>query len=278
MCRMFFISSKTEISNQILLYYTVESEKSIIKQSRYNEKRLQKDGWGIAYYSNNKLFVFKSPKPIYEEEKTLIEKLENIKTKNFLIHIRKASNPRKIETTKLISHNNTQPFYLENILFSHNGTLNIVDEIYENLGKYKRYVKGLNDSEVLFWHFIKNLEAYGDIEEALKAQRREIHTVWISVKKEYKKIQEPYTGLNIFVCNGYEFYALCDFKLKNEPYSIMSENWEYGSYAIKKDSDIFIISSEPLDNTKWEKIEYNSIIFFNIKNFKLEIKKAGDIL
>lgn len=275
---MFVIISKKEISNKSLLYYIVESEKSIIKQARANQNRLQKDGWGIGYYSDNKLFVFKSPKPIYEEEEILKEKIQNIGTKNFLIHVRRASNPRKIDMKELISKENSQPFHFENILFSHNGTLNIVDEIFENLGKYKKYVQSLNDSEVLFWHFIKNLDAYGDIEEALKAQRREIHTVWISVKKDYKNFKEPYTGLNIFVNNGNKFYALCDFKLKKEQYSLMTKNWEYGNYAIKKEEDTFIISSEPLDNSQWEKISYNSIVSFDIKNFKLEIKNAGEKL
>lgn len=278
MCRMLFISLRKEIPNKTLLYYLIDAEKSIIKQSKFNEKRLQKDGWGIAYYLDDKLSVFKSPKPIYEEEEVLKEKIEHIKTKNFLIHVRRASNPRKIDTKKLISHENTQPFYLENILFSHNGTLNIVDEVYENLGKYKKYVKGLNDSEVLFWHFIKNLNAYGNIEEAIKAQRREIYTVWISVKKDYSKFKEPYTGLNIFVCDGSKFYALCDFKLKKETFSLMTPNWEYGSYAFKKDNNTFIISSEPLDNTKWEKISYNSIVFFDRRSFKIELKDAGELL
>ncbi|MCX7641656.1 MAG: class II glutamine amidotransferase [Elusimicrobiales bacterium] len=277
MCRMFFISSKKIIPNQKLLYYLIESDKSLVKQSQINQKRLQKDGWGFGYITD-KTKIDKSPNPIYQELKLLKNKIESIETRLFITHIRRASNPRKLKFNKLISYENTQPFSTSDIIFTHNGTLNIVDEIYENLGKYKKFVKGINDSEVLFWHVIKNIDAYGDIKHAILAARREIHTVWISVKKEYKQFDEPYTGLNIFLTNSEKFYALCDFKLKKEIFSLMTENWEYGNYALKFSKQEFIISSEPLDNEKWEKIPYNSIIEFDIKKFKYNIKNAGELL
>ncbi|MCX7698647.1 MAG: class II glutamine amidotransferase [Candidatus Goldbacteria bacterium] len=278
MCRMFFISSKKIIPTQKLLDYLIESEKSLVKQSQFNKNRLQKDGWGFGYIKGEKIEIFKSINPIYQELNLIKNKIQKIENNFFIVHARKASNPKKIEFNKLISYENTQPFSISDIIFTHNGTLNIVDEIYENLGKYKKFVKGINDSEVLFWHVIKNIDAYGDIKQAILAARREIHTVWISVKKEYRQFDEPYTGLNIFLTNSEKFYALCDFKLKKETFSIMTENWEYGNYALRFNKDEFTISSEPLDKGKWEKVPHNSIIEFDIKKFKYNIKNAGELL
>ncbi|MGC8867928.1 MAG: class II glutamine amidotransferase [Elusimicrobiales bacterium] len=272
---MFFISSKKVITQTTLFYYTIEAKKSILKQSQFNEKRLQKDGWGIGYFEDSNPYIHKSSNSIYSEKDKLKDKIKKIKTTSFIMHIRRASNPRNLEIKKLISEENTQPYCANNIIFTHNGTLNIVDEIYENLAKYKKFVKGLNDSEVLFWHIMKNLDAYGDIPQAIKAARREINTVWISVKNNYKHFKEPYIGLNIFIYTEKNFYALCDFRLKKETYSIMTPSWEYGRYAIKKEKDIFIISSEPLDNERWQKINHNSLIEFDIKAFKLKISDAG---
>lgn len=277
MCRMFFISSKNKIQIDTLFYYLIESEKSIVKQSKHNEKRLQKDGWGFGYISKVPV-VYKNPNPIYESIDILKEKIKDVDINSFIIHIRRASNPRKLSFKKLISIENTQPFFTDGIIFTHNGTLNIVDEIYENLGKYKKFIKGLNDSEVLFWHVVKNIEAYGNISKGIIAARREINTVWISVKKQYQQFEEPYAGLNIFIYEKNKFYALCDFKLKKEIYSLMSKGWEYGNYAIYKNKDIFIISSEPLDKNDWQKVSYNSFIEFDIKNFKLNIKSAGELI
>lgn len=272
---MFFISSKNNIKPETLLYYIVDAEKSIVKQARYDEKRLQKDGWGFGYISED-IHIYKNPSPIYETTDILKEKIKNIETNSFIIHVRRASNPRKLPLKKLISLENTQPFYADGIIFTHNGTLNIVDEIYENLGRYKRFVKGQNDSEVLFWHLMKNIEAYGDVSEGIFAARREINTVWISVKKNYKNFSEPYTGLNIFVYQKEKFYALCDFKLKDEKGSLMSKGWKYGDYAIYKDSDIFVISSEPLDEKNWQRVCYNSFVEFDIKRFRLKLTRTKE--
>ncbi len=278
MCRMFFISSKKTIPTQALLYYTIEAEKSILKQSEFNPKRLQKDGWGIGFFNKKTPQIYKSPKSIYNEKEKLKDIITEIETSSFIIHIRRASNPRKIDPKKLISLQNTQPYYTDSLIFTHNGTLNIVDEIYENLGKYKKFVKGLNDSEVLFWHVVKNIDAYGNISQAILAARREINTVWISVKNSYKQFKQPYTGLNIFIYEKTKFYALCDFKLENEIYSLMTPGWEYGRYALKRDKDTFIISSEPLDGEEWEKINHNTLVEFDIKNFILKISDAGEAI
>jgi predicted glutamine amidotransferase len=272
MCRMLSIVSRNTISTDILKYYVFDSERSIIKQSRFNPERLQRDGWGIAYYKKRPV-VFKSPNPVYDEKEILEEKISDISSNFFLIHIRNASNPNKLDRDKLIGYENTQPFLSNSYIFSHNGTLSIVNDVFENLGRYKKYVKGVNDSEVLFWHFIKHMDAYGDPKTSLYMMRDEINTIWISVKKDYKKLKKPYNGLNVFVYDGNKFFALCDFKMDKEIYSIMTPKWEYGSYAFMKNENYIVISSEPCDGKKWNKIDPVSIITIDTKSLKIMIEK-----
>jgi len=276
MCRMFSIISKEKINSDLIKYYVIESDKSILKQSKYDSHRLQKDGWGISFYKDGKPFIFKTPNPIYDEINILKEKINNIDSNFFLIHVRNASNPRKLEKNKLIGIHNTQPFSYQNYIFSHNGTLSIVDEVFENLGKYKKYIKGVNDSEVLFWHFIKHMDAYGDIKTALFMMRDEIKTIWVSTKKDYKDLKKPYNGLNVFIYNGEKFFALCDFKMEKEIYSLMTPKWEYGSYSYKKEKSFVIISSEPCDDKKWNKIDPISIVIIDPKILNIEIEKIID--
>jgi len=264
MCRMIAIISKNEISKDILNYYVFNSERSIMKQSDFSKERFQKDGWGIGIYTAKKPVVFKSPNPVFNEKEILSDKIKDINTKIFFLHIRNASNPRNLEKNKLIGIENSQPFSYSNYIFSHNGTLSIVDDIYENLGRYSKYVKGVNDSEVLFWNFIKNMDAYGDEMTALRMMRDEIKTVWISVKKKYS-FKKPYNGLNVFVSDSRSLFALCDFKMDDEKYSIMTSGWEYGRFAYRKEKDYFIISSEPCDNGKWNKASHSSILSIDLK-------------
>lgn len=257
---MLAIISKKEIPCDLIKYHTLNSQFSIIKQSNFNPKRLQKDGWGIGWFYKGIVKIFKSKNAIYDEQDLFLKQIEKLKSKIFIFHIRHASNPRKLPYKKLISVNNSQPFTYGNIIFTHNGTLSIVDEIYSNLGYYSRYIKGVNDSEVLFFNFLKCLDAYGDIKKALLMMRDEINTIWISVKKNYKNLSKPYNGINIFVCDGEKFYALSDFMMEKEIYSLMTPKWEYGRFAIKKDKDALIISSEPTDNTNWIKLKHLSIV------------------
>lgn len=257
---MLAIISKEYILKDALRYYLIEGEKSLLKQSEFNKERLQEDGWGFGYYSDvGKPVIFKSQYPVFKEKDLFEKKVESIKTRIAIFHIRAASNPRNLDRKKLLGIENTQPFTYKNFIFAHNGTLSIVDDIYENLGRYKKYVKGINDSEVLFWNLIKHIDAYGDIPVALSMLRDEIKTVWVSVKRNYS-FELPYKGINIFLSDSNKLYAMCDFKMKDEKYSIMSKGWEYGRFAYRNENGLFVIASEPVDNKNWNKSNHLSII------------------
>ena len=260
---MVAIISKKNAGAECLRKYCLASEKALFNQSRHDGKRTQRDGWGLAFYGPKGLSVFKSEKPVFREKELLGKKLaEAGGSRIFISHIRDASNPGNLPREKLIARKNSQPFSAGEVSFAHNGTLFIADEIYSNLGRYKKFVGGVNDSEVLFWSFMKTLDAYGDMQTALEMTRDEIKTVWISVAGEFKTkgIKEPYRGLNVFVSDGKALHALCDYGLKKGKSSLMTPGWEWGRFAVRREKDSAVISSEPLDGGNWLKTEPNSVI------------------
>lgn len=267
---MIALISEKKLSPLDIRYHLYSADKSLVKQADYDLKRLQRDGWGVGYYDEkSKPVVLKTPNPIYEEKKKVEDIFGKINSGVFIAHVRYASNPKNLDKNKLIGLRNTQPFSYSNFIFSHNGTLSIVDEIFLNLGKYSKYVKGVNDSEVLFWNFIKHMDAYSEASTALEMMRDEIKTVWISVKKKYS-FKSPYNGLNIFVSDSKSLFVLCDFKTEEEKYSIMTKGWEYGSFAYRKEKDFFIVSSEPTDGGNWNKMPQSSVMVVGSDlNFKI---------
>ncbi len=257
---MFASISSKDASLEKFLHFAARSNRSLLKQSNFDPSRLQKDGWGIGYFEKGKANIFKSPNPFFRD----FNKLENISgsTSVFLAHIRDASNPRGLPAKKLISVENTQPFCGLGFIFCHNGTLCIPDAVAENLGPLKKNIKGLNDSEVLFWQILKSLSAYGDIVTALRMAVDEINTVWISVKENYsrKGIMVPYKGLNVILAQKDALYALCLYPENSNKKAIMTPERPFGMMAFRKEKDFFVLSSEPLDEGRYEDLPSGFIL------------------
>ncbi|GAB4030403.1 MAG: hypothetical protein Fur0012_06230 [Elusimicrobiota bacterium] len=275
MCRMFsVISSGKDISSEAL-YFLRESEKSLLAQACGDSKRPQKDGWGTAFFKAGMLSIKKSPMPASANKGKEILSF-SASGNVFMAHIRDASNPRRLPYKKLISMENTQPFSGRGLAFCHNGTLCIPDAVAENLGSLKKNIKGLNDSEVLFWQIIKSLEAYGDPITALKMAVDEIETVWISVKKSYasKGINVPYRGLNIILAYPDSIYAMCLYgpqSVKKE--AILTPGWPWGNLAYRMENDFFVISSEPLDSAGWLSLYSGELLSVTKNKGQLKLRK-----
>lgn len=268
------MSSGRDISGEAL-YFLRESEKSLLAQSNGDAKRLQDDGWGAAFFKAGTLHIKKSPLPIFADGGKEIRSF-SASGNVFMAHIRDASNPRKLPAEKLISIENTQPFSGQGLVFCHNGTLCIPDAVAENLGSLKKNIKGLNDSEVLFWQIVKSLEAYGDPITALKMAVDEIDTVWISVKKYYasKGINVPYRGLNVMLAYPDSLYAMCLYgtqTLKKE--AVLTPGWPWGKLAYRMEKDFFVISSEPLDNNEWLSLSSRQLLSVKKNKGQLELRK-----
>src|SRR5579864_8890786 len=108
MCRLFAQLSPTPAAARRFL---VDSEFSLLKQSDFDAKNRQQDGWGIAHFGNTgEPLVSKSPKPAFKEMKRFEAAAEQAVSRVVIGHIRAASNPRGIPRGRLINMANTQPF------------------------------------------------------------------------------------------------------------------------------------------------------------------------
>ncbi len=269
------ISRKKDISKEAL-YFLNSSEKSLLAQSKADSNRLQKDGWGAAWISKSgKTESFRSHKPIYLDNVANSLSL-NFSSNIFMAHIRDASNPRKLPVKKLISIENTQPFFNDEYIFCHNGTLSIPDDMSENLGHLKTSIKGLNDSETLFWHIVKHISAYGDVSTAFKMAIDEIKTVWISVKNKYSKkgIKYPYRGMNIILAKKDALYAMClHDTISSNKESLLTKGQPWGDMVYRMENGSFFIASEPLDNLKWNQLKSGDILSVKSIGKNLAISK-----
>jgi predicted glutamine amidotransferase len=213
MCRLFGIISDTPLSAE---NYLVDAECSILVQSRIDSSRLQGDGWGIGYYSENKSAVIKSEKPVHSEVGKLRSAALKARSRIIIAHIRAASNPRGLPRERLISPENSQPFNHGRFLFAHNGTINIPDEVAELLGDYRAMVRGINDSEIYFWYLVKQLEAGNEISTALIDFEDTLQDLWGMYSVRHPDKKRPYVGLNAIISDGEKLYAYCRYSKEDE--------------------------------------------------------------
>src|SRR5690348_7784226 len=154
MCRLFAQISPTPASASDFL---VRKKLSLLRQSHCNPKGLQKDGWGLGYWNAREggWTLVKSPGAVFRQKTRFRAAAQAARSSFVLAHVRHASNPKKLPKEKILGLENTQPFAYKNLIFAHNGTLNIPDEVARTLGTYRKRLRGHNDSEVLFWLFVK---------------------------------------------------------------------------------------------------------------------------
>ena len=254
MCRITAAISSRPASSRDLLY---GNPKSLLAQAGAVKGRFQDDGWGIGFYRGPVPAVIKSPGPARLEPRAFEAAADTAVSRVTVAHLRDASNPAGLPRARLISRNCTQPFSADGLLFAHNGTLFIKDEIRSLLGKYASKVKGVNDSEVLFWQIVKMLDAYGAPETALAMALDEIRTVWISCRDKYPQHAAPYRGLNVFLASADSLTVLCHYQPKKEggKDALLTPGWEFGRVAWRRDKDRVVFSSEPADaGPGWKKM------------------------
>ncbi len=188
-------------------------------------------------------------------------------------------------TRKLpLTRPNTQPFTGMGLIFAHNGTLFIKEEIKSLLGRYAAEIKGSNDSEVLFWQVVKMLDAYGSPVKALEMALDEIRTVWVSCRGRYPGRAAPYRGLNMFLAQKNSVTVMCHYPGGHKhraaaavppggKTALLSPGWEFGRIAWRRERNRVIFSSEPADaRPGWNKMKDMQIAHAEIKNGKLELK------
>ena len=250
------------------------SPKGLLAQADAVAGRFQDDGWGVGYFREGIPAVIKSPRPARLEKKAFEAAAGSAVSRVMVAHLRDASNPAGLPRASLLGADNTQPFSGGGLLFAHNGTLFIKDEIRSLLGKYAGKIKGENDSEVLFWQVMKMMDAYGSPAAALEMALDEIRTVWISCRKKYPGRTAPYRGLNMFLASPESLTVLCHYQLKKEggKGALLTPGWEYGRVAWRREKGRVVFSSEPADTEPgWKKMHDPEIAHATLSGGKIEL-------
>lgn len=246
--------------------------RSLLALSDLDPARLQADGWGIGWYAGSRPRIVKSPSPAFRERPRFVGTARSARARVVIGHIRRASNPRGLPKRRLLSPANAQPFAHGSVLFAHNGQLNIPDEIAKFLGAYRRRLRGLNDSEVYFWQFIKFLDAYGSVPEALKACIRETAGVWRGCRARYPRFRAPYTGLNAVVSDGRSLHALCHFPHDGGA-AALGGSQPYGRMSLGRRDGKVIVASEAQASGRWTLSKPAEIVSVTPAGRRLAVKR-----
>ncbi len=222
-----------------------------------------KDGWGIAFYRNNRFDVFVDHQPAAHS--ALADEIHSagFKSKTIIAHIRKAT----VGDVKIA---NCHPFKRElwgkTWLFCHNGDLkNFAPELH---GKYE--VHGDTDSELAFCLLLQRLEQeFGerepesaDLFHALDVFSREI---------------ESFGVFNIIFSNGELLYTYCSTALayveRQYPFTTVTlvdtnVSLDLSKHNTQRDKMIVVVTKPLTSNESWKLYQHGESRMF----------KDGDVL
>lgn len=265
MCRLLCVASLTANS---ITQYLAETPYSLTKQAA---KGKHKHGWGIGYYNQNTPCIIKTSETISEQN----VHAKNLHANLFVAHVRKATNPRKLPLSTLISEANTHPFTYKHYVFAHNGTLKIPDAVEAHLGDYKKYLQGQCDSEVLFYFIIKLIEQHGNVLTALTHLDEALWEIARSVNNT-----KPYNSINFILSDGKNIYAYNRYNTIRKKTAHFS-NQPYFEMVYHVTDNAVIVASEPIHEGDWKRIGNGHIFHAElnqayIKTNVYEIKTVSD--
>ncbi len=145
MCRLFGMSGGREPVRAT--FWLLEAPDSLAQQSRR-----EPDGTGLGTYDEHgHPIVSKQPIAAYEDQQFALEARE-VTSRTFIAHVRYAS-------TGAVSPENTHPFEQRDRLFAHNGVIEDLDRLEQELGDARdRWCTGETDSERFFALITREIE------------------------------------------------------------------------------------------------------------------------
>ncbi len=156
MCRLFGMSAGAEPVRAT--FWLLDAPDSLARQSRHNP-----DGTGIGYFDpDGTPHIDKQPIAAFEDRSFATEARE-IWSRTFVSHVRHA-------TTGALTIANTHPFCLDRRLFAHNGVIDDLPKLEQELGSDLARVKGETDSERYFALITREIERCdGDVDAGIRA-------------------------------------------------------------------------------------------------------------
>jgi predicted glutamine amidotransferase len=244
MCRLFGVLSVQAESPEPWL---VRSDRSLLAQSNVDPERAQKDGWGIGWFVNGgRAHVEKGARGAFlpEERSRFLEVAATARGPLVIGHLRHASNPLKLPYEKLIALENSQPFENHTTLFAHNGAISFPTETRPFLGVHESKVRGVNDSEVLFWLLYRNTEETGDPLGGYIHTVEDLVRVW---EGYHKPAIPPFSGLNVLFSRGPdELWAFCLWT-GDHGTGLFDAHRRYYEMTYRAEGHRVVVGSEPFD-------------------------------
>jgi predicted glutamine amidotransferase len=271
MCRLFgLISTEAETAESWL----VRSDRSLLAQSNVSPEEAQKDGWGIGWFEDGgRARVVKGTGGAYEEAERsrYVRAAQAARSPLILGHLRHASNPLHLPREKLIAIENSQPFEAHTTLFAHNGSIPFPTETRPLLGVYEPNVRGVNDSEVLFWLLYRNTEETGDPLVGYIRTVEDLVRIWQGMKRPPIP---PFSGLNLLYSRGpNELWAFCQWT-GDHGSALFDESRRYFEMCYQATPHRLIVGSEPFDREPgvWKSLESGSYLVARRNEHRVEVK------
>ncbi|WP_166425208.1 class II glutamine amidotransferase [Paraglaciecola sp. 20A4] len=208
-----------------------------------------KDGWGVAFYEQKGVCIFKDPQPSYESEIARLVSDYPIKSKAVIAHVRQANRGR-------IGMENTHPFSRElwgrNWTYAHNGQLSG----YADLPIDRFTPVGTTDSERAFCYLMSALD------NRFPQRPSKRISAFNFLQREAKKLNK--LGVfNMLITDGEYLLAFCSTKLqwitRRAPFgkaqlSDIDVDIDFAKETTPNDI-VTVIATEPLTgNENWQKM------------------------
>ncbi|HXQ94778.1 MAG TPA: class II glutamine amidotransferase [Thermoplasmata archaeon] len=247
MCRLFGLLGNGVTPAEPWL---LETDRSLLNQSNVAAEEAQTDGWGIGWFNDRRGLNIErgiggasSPSEVDEFRRAAKAAHGPLA----IAHLRKASNPMGLPKERLIALENSQPFAHGSTLFAHNGMIPFPRQTRALLGEYESMVRGVNDSEVLFWLLVRHLDTAPGPVQAFDGVITDLVRVW---RDNGAPVGGPYSGLNVVFSRGpSELWAFCQY-LGEHGTGLLDRTRPYYQMAYLSDAKQFVVGSEPFDSTR----------------------------
>jgi predicted glutamine amidotransferase len=247
MCRLFGqLTSKDESAE----HWLVGADRSLLAQSHVTPETSQKDGWGIGWFTDGgRARVEKGTGGAFieGERERFLQAAKDASGPLVVGHLRHASNPLHLPPEQLIGMTNSQPFETHTILFAHNGSIPFPNETRPFLGVHEPKVRGVNDSEVLFWLLVRNTEEHHDPLVGYVRTVEDLVRVWEAMGKP---AIPPFSGLNVIFSRGPdELWAFAQWT-GDHGEGLIDESRRYFEMAYSAAPHRVVVGSEPFDRER----------------------------
>jgi predicted glutamine amidotransferase len=228
--------------------WLVRTDRSLLAQSHASPETAQRDGWGVAWFtSEGRPHVVKGVRGAFEPgDREQFEAAANAAQPPLVIgHLRHASNPLGLTHAELLGPENSQPFDSHTAIFAHNGSIPLPRETKPFLGVHEHQVRGVNDSEVLFWLLVRNSEEVGDPLRGYLRTVEDLVRVRIATKIP---TASAFSGLNVlYAPSPSELWAFCLWT-GDHGCGLLDASRPYYQMTYRANAHTVVVGSEPFDH------------------------------